>query len=64
MMLRYLGWNEAANNIMDAIEKVIKQKTVTADFAYQMENATLCSCSEFTDLIIKKFNQISSFAFA
>ncbi|MEC8517229.1 MAG: NADP-dependent isocitrate dehydrogenase [Verrucomicrobiota bacterium] len=54
MMLRYLGWNEAANNIMDAIEKVIKQKTVTADFAYQMENATLCSCSEFTDLIIEK----------
>ena len=39
---------------MPVTEKVIKQKTVTADFAYQMENATLCSCSEFTDLIIEK----------
>ena len=53
MLLRYLGWHEAANKIMDAIEKVIKQKTVTADFAYQMDNAKLCSCSEFTNLIIK-----------
>ena len=53
MLLRYLGWHDAADKIMNAIEKVIKQKTVTADFAYQMDNAKLCSCTEFTDLIIK-----------
>ena len=53
MLLRYLGWHDAADKIMNAIEEVIKQKTVTADFAYQMDNAKLCSCTEFTDLIIK-----------
>ena len=53
MLLRYIGWNEAADAIMNGIENVIKQKTVTADFAYQMEDAHLCSCSEFTDMIIK-----------
>ena len=53
MLLKYIGWEDAANLIMKAIERVIKNKTVTADFAYQMENATLCSCSEFTDFIIE-----------
>ena len=53
MLLKYIGWEDAANLIMKAIEKVIKNKTVTADFAYQMEKASLCSCSEFTDFIIE-----------
>ena len=47
MMLRYMGWTEAADKIVAAMDKVIADKTVTYDFARQMEGATEVKCSEF-----------------
>ena len=47
MMFRYLGWNEAADLIVQAIEKTIDQKTVTYDFARLMDGAREIKCSEF-----------------
>jgi isocitrate dehydrogenase len=47
MMLRYMGWTEAADRIIAAMDKVIAGKTVTYDFARQMEGATEVKCSEF-----------------
>ena len=47
MMLRYMGWTEAADRIIVAMDKVIAAKTVTYDFARQMEGATEVKCSEF-----------------
>ncbi len=47
MMLRYMGWTEAADKIIEAMDKVIASKTVTYDFARQMEGATEVKCSEF-----------------
>jgi isocitrate dehydrogenase len=52
MMLRHLGWVEAADLIQDAMNKTFTQKKVTYDFARQMQNATLLKCSEFGDAII------------
>lgn len=54
MMLEYMGWKEAANLINDAYPKVIADKTVTYDFARQMQGATTVSTSEFADKIIDK----------
>jgi isocitrate dehydrogenase len=53
MMLRYMGWGEAADLIVKGIEGSIAAKTVTYDFARLMENATKVKCSEFGDAIIK-----------
>ena len=47
MMLRYMGWTEAADRIIAAMDKVIAAKTVTYDFARQMDDATEVSCSAF-----------------
>jgi isocitrate dehydrogenase len=47
MMLRYMGWTEAADKIIAAMDKVIAAKTVTYDFARQMEGAREVKCSEF-----------------
>ncbi len=47
MMLRYMGWTEAADLIISAMDKVIAAKTVTYDFARQMDGATELSCSAF-----------------
>ena len=47
MMLRYMGWTEAADLVIAAMDKVIAAKTVTYDFARQMEGATEVRCSEF-----------------
>lgn len=47
MMLRYMGWTEAADLIISAMDKVIAAKTVTYDFARQMEGAKEVKCSEF-----------------
>jgi isocitrate dehydrogenase len=52
MMLRYMGWVEAADAIIAALEKTISQKTVTYDFARQMEGAKEVKCSEFGSAII------------
>jgi len=54
MMLRHLGWNEAADLIIDGMNGAIQAKTVTYDFERLMEGATLLSCSEFGDAIIAK----------
>ena len=51
MMLRYMGWTEAADRIIAAMDKVIAAKTVTYDFARQMEGATEVKCSEFGNLL-------------
>jgi hypothetical protein len=53
MMLRYMGWDEAADLIVKGMENAIAMKTVTYDFARLMEGATEVKCSEFGDAIIK-----------
>src|SRR3984957_5805058 len=53
MMLRYLGWTEAADAIIGAMDKTIAQKIVTYDFARLMEGATKVKCSEFGDALIR-----------
>ena len=52
MMLRYMGWTEAADTIISAMDATIGQKTVTYDFARLMEDATKVKCSEFGDALI------------
>jgi isocitrate dehydrogenase len=52
MMLRYLGWTEAADAIIRAMDATIEQKTVTYDFARLMEGATKVKCSEFATAMI------------
>ena len=53
MMLRYMGWKEAADLIIQGLSKTINDKTVTYDFERLMEGATLLKCSEFGKAIIK-----------
>jgi isocitrate dehydrogenase len=52
MMLRYMGWNEAADMILKGMDGAIGSRRVTYDFARQMEGATEIKCSEFGDNII------------
>jgi isocitrate dehydrogenase len=52
MMLRYLGWSEAADLIISGLEKTITSKVVTYDFARQMTGAKEVSCSGFADAMI------------
>lgn len=52
MMLRHLGWFEAADLVVKAVSKTIENKTVTFDFAEMLEGATLRSTSEFAIDII------------
>src|SRR5436305_1504207 len=52
MMLRYMGWKEAADRILTGLERAIQQKTVTYDFHRLMEGATKVKTSEFADRII------------
>ena len=52
MMLRHMGWTEAADLIVNGMEKAISKRTVTVDFYSLMENATLRSTAEFADDII------------
>ena len=53
MMLRYMGWKEAADLIVKGMEGAIAAKTVTYDFHRLMEGATLLKCSEFGEAIVK-----------
>ncbi len=53
MMLRHMGWVEAADLIIDAMQKSISSKKVTYDFARLMEGATQVSCSGFGDVLIE-----------
>lgn len=56
MMLRHLGWNEAAALIVRGIEGAIAAKTVTADLAEMIPGATALKCSEFADVVIGKMS--------
>jgi isocitrate dehydrogenase len=53
MMLRHMGWTEAADLIVSSMEKAISSKKVTYDFARLMEGATQVSCSGFGDVMIE-----------
>ncbi len=54
MMLRYLGWTEAADRIIAAVDKTIADKIVTYDFARLMDGAKEVKCSEFADALIAR----------
>jgi isocitrate dehydrogenase len=54
LMLRYMGWNEAADLVIEGVEGAIAAKTVTFDFHQMMENAILLRTSEFGDAVIRK----------
>ncbi len=54
MMLRYLGWTEAADLVIKGMDGAIAAKRVTYDFARLMEGATEIKCSEFGDAVIQK----------
>jgi len=56
MMLRHLGWNEAAALIIKGMDGAIGRKTVTYDFHRMMDGATLLKCSEFGDAIIENMD--------
>jgi len=53
MMLRYMGWHEAADKIIQGVQGAIAAKTVTYDFHRLMEGATLLKCSEFGDAVVE-----------
>ena len=53
MMLRFMGWNEAADLIIKAVEKTIAEKRVTYDFHRLMEGATLLKCSEYGNALVQ-----------
>ncbi len=52
IMLRYMGWKEAADLVEKGLEASISEKKVTYDFERQMEDATLLKCSEFGENIV------------
>jgi isocitrate dehydrogenase len=54
MMLRHMGWTEAADLVLSGVGKAIMSKRVTGDFASQMEGATQLGTAEFGDEIIKQ----------
>ncbi len=53
MMLRFMGWNEAADLIVQAFEKTILEKKVTADLARELEGATLLKSSDFGKAVLE-----------
>ena len=53
MMLRYMGWTEAADTIIAALEKTLAQKRVTYDFARMMDDATMVSTSGFARAMVE-----------
>ncbi len=53
LMLRYLGWTEAADAVISAMNAAIASKHVTYDFARLMDGATEVKCSEFADVVIE-----------
>lgn len=53
MLLEYIGWQEAADTVIQSLERTIAKKTVTADLASQMEDAILVSTNEFVNELIK-----------
>ncbi len=57
MMLRHMGWTEAADLIVRGMEGAIQAKTVTYDFARLMDGAQQVSCSAFGGEVIRWMNQ-------
>jgi isocitrate dehydrogenase len=53
MMLRYLGWGEAADRVITALDRTIAQKRVTYDFHRQMDGATLLRTSQFAEAMVE-----------
>ncbi|EMM1152433.1 isocitrate dehydrogenase [Citrobacter freundii] len=53
VMLRHMGWTEAADLIVKGMEGAINARTVTYDFERLMDGANLLKCSEFGDAIIE-----------
>jgi len=53
LMLKYMGWNEAAELIVNGLQKSIQQKRVTYDFARLMAEPTVLKCSEFGSAIVE-----------
>ncbi len=60
MMLRYMGWHEAADLIIKGMDGAVGSKTVTYDFARLMEGAKEVKCSEFADAVIAHMSHDSS----
>jgi isocitrate dehydrogenase len=58
MMLRYMGWTDAADRIIRGLEATLAQKTVTYDFARLMEGAKEVKCSEFATAIIENMKKL------
>ena len=56
MLLEYLGWNEAAEHVYDAMEHTFSKRKVTSDLFSMMEGATLLTTSEFADEIIRNIH--------
>jgi isocitrate dehydrogenase len=52
MMLRYMGWNEAADRVLTGMDGAIGARTVTYDFARLMTGAQEVKCSQFADAVI------------
>jgi isocitrate dehydrogenase len=52
MMLRHMGWTEAADRMISSMERAIQSKKVTYDFARLMDGATQVSCSGFGQVMI------------
>ena len=57
MMFDHLGWVEAADLVIGALEKTIQQKKVTYDLERQMKRAKLLKCSEFAEALVKNMDQ-------
>jgi len=58
MMFEYLGWEEAGDLILGAMEKTILNKTVTYDLERQLDNAKLLKCSEFGEAIAENIDKV------
>ncbi len=59
MMFEYLGWDEAADLIINAMELTILDKTVTYDLERQLDNAKLLKCSEFGETIASNMDRVA-----
>ena len=60
MMLRHMGWEEAANLIIASMEATIRDKVVTYDFARQMTDARKVSCSAFGHALVERMSLITA----
>ena len=58
MMFQYLGWNEAADLVVKAMEETVLNKTVTYDLERQMDGATLLKCSEYGQAIVDNMDKV------